>query len=152
MDSIDVTLLRALMRDGRITWAALAKRAGLSPAALAQRVRRLERRGVIAGYEARVDPDAVGAGLLAFVTVRIASPKARARFATRVRALPWIQECHHVTGDADYLLKVGCAGTRDLERLISVELKDRCGVTESRTSVALDTVKETIALPIPEQG
>jgi Lrp/AsnC family leucine-responsive transcriptional regulator len=146
MDSIDKKILTRLMRDGRASWAALGQATGLSPAAAAQRVHRLEREGVIRGFAALVDADAVGADLLAFVAVRFAEPTSRTRFLKRVRSLPWIQECHHVTGESDYLLKVRCAGTKALERLISVELKDRCKVTETRTSIVLTSAKETVEL------
>ena len=146
MDSIDKKILTRLMREGRASWAALGKATGLSPAAAAQRVRRLERDGVIRGFATLLDADAVGAGLLAFVAVRFSDPAPRTRFLKRVRSLPWIQECHHVTGEMDYLLKIRCAGTKALERLISVELKDRCRVTETRTSIVLTSVKETVGL------
>jgi Lrp/AsnC family leucine-responsive transcriptional regulator len=148
MDSIDKTILRRLMRDGRVTWAALGEETGLSAAAVAQRVRRLETAGAIRGYAALVDPDAVDVGLLAFVAVRFADPARRQRFLTHVRKLPWIQECHHITGEMDYLLKVRCRGTRELERLITVELKDRCKVAESRTSIVLTSAKETAELAV----
>lgn len=144
MDSIDKKIMRQLMRDGRATWAALGDLTGLSAAAAAQRVRRLEEDGVIRGYAALVDPDAVGVGLLAYVSVRFAAPGPRAAFLKRVRSLPWVQECHHVTGEMDYLLKIRCAGTKALERLISVELKDRCKAAETRTSIVLATAKETV--------
>lgn len=146
MDSIDKLILRTLMRDGRVTWEQLGKAAGLSPAAAAQRVKRLERDGVIAGYAARVSPDAVGAGLLAFVQVRFADPARRKAFLARVAKLPWIQECHHITGEMDYLLKIRCGGTMDLERLITLELKDRCKVAESRTTIVLASTKESTEL------
>ncbi len=149
MDSIDKKVLRMLMRNGRVTWAALGAHAGLSAVAAAQRVRRLERDGVLRAYAALVEPDAVGAGLLAFVTVRFSDPTRRARFLQRVKALPWVQECHHTTGDMDYLLKIRCGGTKDLERLISEELKDRCKATETRTSIVLATAKETVEVGLP---
>lgn len=146
MDSIDKAILRALMRDGRATWAALAELTGLSAAAVAQRVKRLEAAGVILRYAAVVDADAVEAGLLAYVAVRFADPKHRAAFLKLVRRLPWVQECHHTAGEMDYLLKVRCRGTKELERLITVELKDKCKVTESRTSIVLASSKETTEL------
>jgi len=150
MDSIDKSILRALMRDGRATWAALAEVTGLSAAAVAQRVKRLEEAGVVLRYAAIVEPDAVDAGLLAYVAVRFANPKHRAAFLKLVSKLPWVQECHHTAGEMDYLLKVRCRGTKELERLISVELKDRCKVTESRTSIVLASSKETTELFVAE--
>ena len=149
MDSIDKQILAALMADGRMTWAELAARTGLSAAAAAQRVRRLERAGLIAGYAARLEPEALGAGLLAFVFVRFNDPRLRRGFLRKVRALPWIQECHHVAGDLDYLLKIRCSGTKELERIVSVELKDRCRAAETRTTIVLGSEKETTALPLP---
>lgn len=148
MDFIDITILELLMNDGRATWAALGEATGLSPAALAQRVRRLERDGVILGYAARLDPDAVGAGLLAFVSVRFYDQAKRDRFLVLVKTMPWIQECHHVTGEMDYLLKVRCGGTRALERLITDELMGKCKVAETRTSIVLTTAKESTALAV----
>ena len=150
MDSIDKSILRALMRDGRVTWAALAEVTGLSAAAVAQRVKRLEEAGVITRYAAIVDADSVDAGLLAYVAVRFANPKHRAAFLKLVSTLAWVQECHHTAGEMDYLLKVRCRGTKELERLISVELKDKCKVTESRTSIVLASSKETTELFVAE--
>jgi Lrp/AsnC family leucine-responsive transcriptional regulator len=146
MDSIDKAILRRLMREGRISWERLGTAVGLSPAAVAQRVKRLERDGVIAGYATRLDPDAVGAALLAFVQVRFTDPARRKRFLARVAKLPWVQECHHVTGEMDYLLKIRCRGTAELERLITVELKERCKVAETRTSIVLASAKESSEL------
>lgn len=150
IDKTDTAILTELMRDGRATWAALGEQTGLSPAALAQRVRKLERDGVITGYAAILDPDAAGAGLLAFVSVRFYDQAKRDRFLVLIKTMPWVQECHHVTGEMEYLLKVRCSGTRALERLITDELMGRCKVAETRTSIVLATAKETTAIALPE--
>ena len=150
MDATDKQLLRLLMADGRATWSALAEATGLSAAALAQRVRRLERAGVIQGYAARLDPAALEADLLAFVAVRFADPARRDRFLKSARGYPWLQECHHITGEMDYLLKVRCRNTKALERILDDELREKCKVTESRTSIVLATAKETTDLAIPD--
>src|SRR5205085_6230291 len=119
MDSIDSTALDVLARQGRISWADLAERLGLSPPAAAERVRRLEAQGLIRGFAAVVDPEALGYPLLAFVGVSLEHAKHRAAFLKLVEQLPQVLECHHVAGEEDYLLKVRCRDTRDLERLIS---------------------------------
>ncbi len=150
MDATDRAIIEHLMHDGRATWAALGDLTKLSPAALAQRVRKLEKEGVITGYAARVDPDTVGAGLLAFVSVKFADGAHRARFLSRVRTMPWVQECHHVTGEMEYLLKVRCSGTKELEYIIDDELKVKCKVSETRTSIALATAKETTAIALKD--
>jgi Lrp/AsnC family leucine-responsive transcriptional regulator len=136
------------MTHGRATWAELAELLGLSAPATADRVRRLEERGVIRGYAALVSPEAVGLCLTAFVAVSLDRPKDRRAFLAKVADLPEVQECHHVAGEDDYLLKVRCSGTRDLDRVVSDELKELPGVVRTRTTIVLSTEKETSALPI----
>jgi Lrp/AsnC family leucine-responsive transcriptional regulator len=152
MDSIDRKLLVLLMRDGRASFADLGAKLGLSPAATAQRVKRLERNGVVSRFTAVVDADAVGLGLTALVAVGLERPKDVPAFLKRVRALPAVQECHHVAGDDDYVLKVRCRDTRDLERLVSTEIKGQRGVARTRTTIVLSTEKETTELALPEAG
>jgi Lrp/AsnC family transcriptional regulator, leucine-responsive regulatory protein len=151
-DTIDTKALRHLMREGRASWADLGAALGLSAPAAAERVRKLEDRGVIRGFAALPDPDAAGFPVLAFVSVTLASQNARTPFLKAVRAHPLIQECHHVAGDDDFLLKVRCRGMRDLDPLLSDELKGRLGVARTRTTIVLGTVKETVALPVDDDG
>jgi Lrp/AsnC family leucine-responsive transcriptional regulator len=152
MDSIDRRLLSLLMARGRASFADLGQELGLSAAATAQRVRRLEREGVIGGYAALVDAESVGLGLTALVAVSLERPRDVPAFLKRVRALPAVQECHHVAGDDDYLLKVRCRDTRDLERLVSEGIKGQRGVARTRTTIVLSTEKDTTVLALPEAG
>ncbi len=147
MDAIDVTILRRLMERARTTWAELGSLLGLSAPAAADRVRKLEEAGVIRGYAAIVDPDAAGCGLGAFVSVTLERSDDRGAFLDTVRSLPEVLECHHVAGAEDYILKVRCADTRGLERLISDGLKSVPGV-RTRTAVILSTARETHILPV----
>jgi Lrp/AsnC family leucine-responsive transcriptional regulator len=149
MDIQDIQALRLLMREGRSTWSELARLLGLSAPAAADRVRRLEERGVIRGYSAVVDPEAVGLGVTAFVAVTLEKPEHRAGFLGWVDGAPEVQECHHVAGEGDFLLKVRCAAVRDLEAIVSEEIKGLHGVTSTRTTVVLSTRKETPVLPLP---
>lgn len=148
MDSIDIKAISELMADGRATWADLAGRLGLSGPAAAERVHRLEERGVIRGYAALVDPETVGCGLTAFVSVVLDRPGDRDLFLEKIAEMPEVQECHHVAGEDDYLLKARCRGTRDLERVISVRIKGIPGVARTRTTVVLNTYKETPVPPV----
>jgi len=148
LDALDSKAIGLLQATGRMSWAELAAQLGLSAPAAAERVRKLEERGIIRGFSVLVEPDAVGFDLLAFVAVVIDRPEHRAAFLAWVSDCPNVQECHHVAGDDDYLLKVRCRSTRDLERLISEELKGIPGIVRTRTSISLSTVKETVALPI----
>ena len=119
--------------------------------AAADRVRKLEESGVIVGYAALVDPETVGALLTAFVAVTLERPEHRKAFLKRVAKLAEVQECHHVAGDDDYLLKIRCRGPRDLDRVISEELKSVPGVARTRTTIALSTAKETPIVPLPTE-
>ncbi len=151
LDSIDIKILGYLMQHGRITWSELAGNLGLSSPATADRVRRLEEKGAIVGYTAQINPDVVGCPLMAFVAVTLEHPQYRAPFLEKVQQLAEIQECHHMTGDDDYVLKIRCRGTSDLERLISEELKGVRGVLKTRTSIVLSSPKETHDLPLPHE-
>lgn len=148
MDAIDCKIVKRMMEQGRITWAELGAFLGLSAPAAADRVRRLEEYGVIKGYSALVDPGAVGCGLTALIAVTLDRPEHRGPFLQRIQELTAVQECHHVAGDADYILKVRCAHISNLEVIASEYIKGLPGVIKTRTTVVLSTVKETTVLPL----
>lgn len=148
LDDLDRQILKALMKDGRVKWSALADAFGVSAPAIADRVRRLERSSLLTGYTAQLDPVAFGFDLCAFVTVTLTHPQHREAFLAYVQAQGLIQSCHHIVGDGDYLLKVRCCSTAELEQLLSDEIKSLPGVQQTRTTISLRTVKETADLPI----
>ncbi len=148
MKSLDMKTLKILMRSGRATWAELGQLLGLSAPSAADRVRKLEERGVIRGYAALVDPASVGHPLTAYVAVSLASHRSRAAFLRAISKMDQVAECHHVAGDDDYLLKVRCHGTQDLDHLLATELKDKLRVARTRTTIVLSTAKESVRVPI----
>ena len=148
LDSADSKAIQRLSRDARESWADLGAALGLSAPAAAERVRRLQERGIIRGFTAVVDPEASGFPVLAFVAVTLDRQDVRATFLDAVRRHELIQECHHVAGDDDFLLKVRARGMRDLEHLLAEELKGRLGVARTRTTIVLGTAKETASLPV----
>ncbi len=148
MDELDSKILGALMTDGRVTWSDLASQCDVSSPAISDRVRRLEKRGIIQGYRVVVDPVQLGYDITAFVTVVLEHPKYRQDFLDYVQMTPAIQECHHVAGDGDYLLKLRCGKMADLERILSEEIKGLPGILQTKTSIALSTVKETTVLKV----
>ena len=147
MNTNDLKIIRRLMSNARATWAELGALIGLSAPAAAERVRKLEESGVIKGYAALIDPDSNGCGLAALISLTIENPEYRPAIIKKIGELAEILECHHVAGDVDYILKVRCFGTRDLERLISNEIKSFPGV-RTKTTVILSTIKETPVLPL----
>lgn len=138
----DLRLLRALAEDARLPVTALAERIGLSPNATAERMRRLGRDGVIAGYTVRLDPRAMGRGLIAFVEVRLDRVDGDAfdAFAAAVRRVAAVEECHMVAGGFDYLLKTRHADMEAYRAFLSEALATLPGVRETRTYVVMEEV------------
>ena len=148
LNSLDSKGVRLLLRNGRASWAELGKELGLSAPSAADRVHKLEQRGVIRGYAALVDPASVGYPLTAYVSVTLASHLKRAAFLRAIDKMEQVAECHHVAGDDDYLLKVRCRGTQDLDHFLATELKDKLGVAKTRTTIVLSTAKESVRVPV----
>ena len=142
LDDIDLRLIEFLTANARATFSELAERVGLSGPSTAERVRRLEERQTIRGYAARVDPEALGLGLTAFISVTLVASANRRRFLEDVANLHQVVECHHVAGNDDYLLKVHVSGTRGLESFVSDQLKALQEVERTRTTVVLSTALE----------
>ncbi len=143
----DLKIIERLMQNARATWAELGALIGLSAPAAADRVRKLEDGGIIKGYSAVIDPETIGLGLTAFISVSLLDSAYKTGFIEKIGALPEVQECHHVAGEDDYILKVRCTGTRHLEKLISDQLKSVPAV-KTKTTIVLSTVKETVELPV----
>lgn len=118
LDETDWFLLDLLQRDARLGYRELARQAGMSPATVANRVRRLENTGTITGYHARVDPSTAGYGITAFIVVNTHGRRQSLRVADLANANPAILEDHRVTGSDDHVLKVVVARLADLEPLI----------------------------------
>ena len=152
LDDIDQQILGLLQQNARISNADIAREVGMAPSATLERVRKLEERGVVQGYEARLDPASLGRGLTAFIFVRSHEMRAGKGAAQTLAALDEVQEVHHVAGEDCFLVKVRAADTHDLHRLI----RDRIGVipqvTSTRTTIVLETVKETLKLPLHSEN
>ncbi|MDQ3127749.1 MAG: Lrp/AsnC family transcriptional regulator [Chloroflexota bacterium] len=114
----DARILDVLQRDGRRGYADLGAEVGMSGPSAHERVKKLEARGVITGYAAVVDPAAVGFDILAFSWITQAPGTTSNDLTTAFAGIPEIEECHHITGEADYLIKVRARDTRDLERVL----------------------------------
>ena len=139
MDDNDLRILGILSESGRASFSELAERIGLSGPSTADRVRRLEERGVIRGFAALVDPVALGLDLTAFVSVTLANLDAREGFLAALATYPEVVECHHLAGDDDYLVKVYVDGTSGLESFVTDRLKALPGIARTRTTVVLST-------------
>ncbi len=147
---LDAAILRELQNDGRISTVELARRVHLSPPATHARVKRLEKAGLIRQYGATLDREKAGFDLLCFIqiTIQLHQPQQVEKFRTLVRQMPEVLECHHITGEYDYLLKVALRNRKDLERFVVKQLTPIPGVARIHTSMVLSENKATTALPL----
>ena len=150
LDEIDLRLLRVLQADGRITNLKLAAAVGLSSASTHERVKRLVRDGTILGFNARLNPALLQAGLLVFAEVRLAamSNAVNEAFKAAVQLRPEILECHEVAGGFDYLLKTRVAHMGAYRDLVAAVAWSLPGVRDVRTYAVMEELKNTTALPV----
>jgi Lrp/AsnC family leucine-responsive transcriptional regulator len=151
LDRTDLRLLAQLQADGRISNLKLAEAVSLSPTAVLARVQRLTRDGFITGYEARLDPQRLGLGMLVFVEVLLdrTTPNVFEQFKAAVQVHPQILECHMVAGGFDYLLKLRCADMNAYREFAGQVLWPLPGVRETRTYAVMEEVKNSSRLPLP---
>lgn len=150
LDQRDLAILRQLQEDASVTATELARRLEISPPALQKRLRKLTDAGVLVGTVSLVDRETVGMDLLCFVHVSLAHHQADAvkAFREAILAMPEVLECHLLTGEFDYLIKVVAPTHRDLERFLIERLTALHGVDKIRSSIVLNEIKNTTALPL----
>jgi Lrp/AsnC family transcriptional regulator, leucine-responsive regulatory protein len=142
IDQIDLKILSILQNSGRSRLADIAEEVVLSAPAVFERVKKLEANGVIKGYQALLDGKKVGKDITAFIGVSIGNQQDIDKFATQMLRNPDVLECHHITGDESFILKVKSANTTSLEKLLG-EIRSVEGVTRTVTRVVLSTAKES---------
>jgi Lrp/AsnC family transcriptional regulator, leucine-responsive regulatory protein len=150
LDKIDARILRVLQKDGRISNLKLAEEVHLSPTAVLERVKRLSRDGYILGYEARLNPEKLGAGMMVFIEVVLdrTTHDAMNTFKAAVQVRPEILECHLVAGGFDYLIKTRVANMQAYREFVGSVIWGLPGVRETRTYAVMEEVKNTTVLPI----
>ncbi len=149
INEIDTKILNIIQQDARIANAEIARQVGLAPSAVLERVRKLEERGVIRGYAAEIDASQVGFGLTAFVFVRTSFCGSIGEALARI---PEVLEVHDVAGEDCYLLKIRAKNTDELGQFFREKLKLLPEIVSTRTTVVLQTIKETTALPLKNLG
>lgn len=152
LDDRDQKILALVQRDAKLPQAEVARRVGLSTAAVNERLRKLENAGVIRRYVAVVDPRSVGMSITAFVEVFIEHPRHEAVFIERLLEMDEVLECHHVTGEFSLLLKVRVRDMDGLQQLLLHQLNAQEGVRQTRTVMVLSTVKEESFIPTVTTG
>jgi Lrp/AsnC family leucine-responsive transcriptional regulator len=150
LDRTDLKILRCLQEDGRISNLKLAQAVALSPTAVLARVQRLSKEGFILGYEARLNPLKLGAGMMVFVEVLLdrTTPNVFEAFKAAVQVRAEIMECHMVAGGFDYLLKTRMADMAAYREFAGTVLWQLPGVRETRTYAVMEEIKNTTRLPL----
>ncbi|MDP9122205.1 MAG: Lrp/AsnC family transcriptional regulator [Acidobacteriota bacterium] len=148
IDNTDTQILTLLQQNARISNAEIARQVGMAPSAILERIRKLETSGVIRGYEARIDPEALGLSLLAFVFVRSNDLVGDTSTAELLARIPEVQEAHHIAGEDCFLLKVRVPDAKSLGRLLRERIGVLGTVRSTRTTIVLETVRESAQVPL----
>lgn len=152
IDDVDKKILKIIQGSARASHSEIAREVGMAPSAVFERIRKLEKRGVIQGYETRLNPQAVDLGLLAFIFIRAQEPVGKLEAERRLTQLPEVLEIHDVAGEDCYLIKVRVANTEALGDLLRNKIGAIPAISSTRTTIVLTTVKETSQLPIEVQS
>jgi len=148
IDEIDLQILNILQQNARTSNAEIARQVEMAPSAVLERIRRLESRGVIQGYEVRINPEALGLNILAFVFVRSTDFDGEAKTAELLADIPEVLEAHHIAGEDCFLMKVRARDTKSLGRLLRERIGSTGAVESTRTTIVLETVRESARLPL----
>ena len=148
IDETDAVILDLLQENARISQADVARVVGLAPSAVLERIRKIESRGIIKGYTALVDPHVVDLSMLAFIAVRSAQAPGDDSVSQALAQCPEVLELHHVAGDDCYLVKVRARDAEHIGQLLRHRFGRIPGVVSTRTTIVLETVKETPRLPL----
>jgi Lrp/AsnC family leucine-responsive transcriptional regulator len=154
LDRIDLKILKALQTNARLSYVELASIVGLSTTPCMERVKRLENSGVIQGYHATLDADALGLELLVFLEITLASqsPEAFAEFKQATENLPYVQECHLISGQSDYLLKLRLTDLKSYRKHLGELLLALPHVRESKSHIVMEDAKQSDILPLELVG
>lgn len=150
LDAFDLKILRCLQHDARLSHVALSDKVALSPSQCSRRLARLESAGLIRGYAVQLDPDQLGLGVVALVSISLEhhGEGSAAAFHAAIMALPEVTECALVTGDADYLLRIVAPDLKAFSRFVLDALMTIPGVATLRSSIVLQEIKARTPLPL----
>ena len=148
IDEINLNILKILQEKARIPKVDVARQVGLAPSAVLERIRKLEKQKIIAGYEVRLNPKFFDKGLIAFITVKTDQQADEIEIGRKLAYRPHDQEVHYVAGEDAFLVKLRGADTEEIGRLIRDTIRSIDGVRLTKTSIVMSTYKETAQFPI----
>lgn len=151
LDNIDLQILGQLQTNATMSNAELAKTVGMAPSAVLERVKKLEQKGVIEAYVTKIKPESLNLKLLAFVFVKSAEGPGNISVAKQLAKLPEVLELHHIAGEDCYLLKIRAEDPQSLIKLMREKFGKIAGILSTKTTIVLETLKETNYLPVPKK-
>ncbi len=151
LDEIDLMILARLQPEARLSNSELAKEIGMAPSAVLERVKKLEQKGVIESYTTRIKPEVLHLKLLAFIFVKSGEGPGDISVAEQLAKIPEVLELHHIAGEDCYLAKVRASDPQSLAQLMRERLSKIPGLLSTKTTIVLETLKETNLLPVPKE-
>lgn len=149
VDTIDLSILAELQANAAMSNTDLAKKVGMAPSAVLERVKKLEQKGIIEAYVTRIKAEALNLKLLAFVFVKSSEGPGNISVAKQLAKLPEVLELHHIAGEDCYLLKIRSYDPQSLIQFMRDKFAKVQGVLSTKTTIVLETIKETNYLPVP---
>lgn len=150
MDKTDLEILKILQKKARIPNVEVSRAIGMAPSAVLERIKKLEAKKIIQGYEVRLNPDMFGCAMTAFVSIQVTRASKIRETGEHLAAIEQVQEVHYLAGGDILMIKVKASGTMELEELIKTRIADVSSVKATKTFIALSTFKESAKIRLPD--
>jgi len=147
LDMIDHKIMNIIQKNARITNVEIARRLKMAPSGVLERIRKLEKRGIILGYESKINPETVGKGLLVFLFIRTDEALGETGVAKRIAEIPEVLEVHMISGEDCYLVKLRAGSAQELTEIMKERFGKLKSIRSTRTTIVLETFKETGIIP-----
>ncbi len=151
MDKTDLEILKILQKKARIPNVEVARTIGMAPSAILERIKKLEARGVIEGYEVRLNPEMFHCAMTAFINIQVSSPSQIQETGKQLSKIEQVQEVHYLAGGDTLMAKVKTSGNKELDSVIREQISSIDAIKATRTSIALSTFKESAKIQLPDQ-
>jgi Lrp/AsnC family leucine-responsive transcriptional regulator len=150
MDKTDLEILKILQKKARVPNVEVARTIGMAPSAVLERIKKLEARKIIQGYEVRLNPEMFGGAMIAFVSIQVTRPSRIRETGEQLATIEQVQEVHYLAGGDTLMLKIKTSGNTALEELIQSRIADVSGVKATKTFIVLSTFKESAKIKLPD--
>lgn len=151
MDKTDLEILKILQKKARIPNVEVSRTIGMAPSAVLERIKKLEAKNIIQGYEVRLNPDMFGCAMTAFVSIQVTRPCKVRKTGEQLATIEQVQEVHYLAGGDTLMIKIKASGNMELEKLIQTRIADMSSVKATKTFIALSSFKESAKIRLPDE-